>query len=55
MTRDQARREPRGPVGSESTYWLLPGEGQDIAFGLAEMRGRTGRRRYDAQGGPLAN
>jgi len=43
MTCDQTRREPRGPVGSESTYGLLPGQDRDMAFDLAEMRGRTGR------------
>jgi hypothetical protein len=54
MTCDQTRREPRGPVGSESTYGCF--------------RARTGiwhsawpkcvvavARRYHAQGCPLAN
>jgi len=50
MTCDQTRREPRGPVGSESTYGLLPGQDRDMAFGLAEMRGRTGRRAWCSAG-----
>ena len=41
MTSAQTRREPRGPVGSESTYWLL--SARSGIFGLVEMHGRTGR------------
>ena len=43
MTCEQTRREPRGPVGSESTYGLLPGQDRDVGFDLVVMRDRTGR------------
>jgi len=44
MTCNQIRREPHGPVGSESTYWLRPGKDRDVAaFALTEIRSRNGR------------
>jgi hypothetical protein len=52
MTCDQTRRERRGPVGSESTYGLLPGHDRDVDLTWSKCWSHRARR-YDAQDCPL--